>query len=338
MSDNRLDWFRCHQSKLLGALAAMPPDEQLIYVTVLLRIYEVNGPCPDDARALSLRTHLPVRRAVVAIDGLLAGAKPKLVRVDGGMMNGFAETELDERISFLKNQKAAGKKGASRRWEKTKENQSNGHGDPIATPMGSDAHLHLQRQKQSKRDSAYAESPRAPAALSLFGSSDIGTQPDLLPPVKDDWPSNAEALERFWNAYPPQRRTEKAKVAEKLVALHRSKRVTWAALMAGVGRYSRSSDVARGFAKGPMPWLNGGCWDDEIQTGGRNGNGAYEIATNAGGRSSAPHEDAIVAGMGRVAARRHAERADARRRDGAVEGSSDDCTGSNLESARAPHR
>ncbi|MDE2105509.1 MAG: hypothetical protein KGL39_50245, partial [Patescibacteria group bacterium] len=121
MSDNRLDWFRCHQSKLLGALAAMPSDEQLIYVTVLLRIYEVNGPCPDDARALSLRTHMPMRRVTAALDGLTGGTKPKLLRVEGGLMNGFAQAELDERINVLQRLKEGGKKGGSRRAEKIKE-------------------------------------------------------------------------------------------------------------------------------------------------------------------------------------------------------------------------
>ncbi|MDE2103579.1 MAG: hypothetical protein KGL39_40440, partial [Patescibacteria group bacterium] len=115
-------------------------------------------------------------------------------------------------------------------------------------------------------DSAYAESFRAPAAPSLFVGQVIENQPEPLP--ESDWPSDADALDQFWNAYPKQRRTEKANVAKKLTRLRAAGTVTWAELMAGVERYGRSSDVARGFAKGPMPWLNGGCWKDEIATRG----------------------------------------------------------------------
>ncbi len=86
--------------------------------------------------------------------------------------------------------------------------------------------------------------------------------PVLMSP-RDDWPT--DYVEQFWQAYPPQRRTEKAKVAKKLALIRKPGKVTWARLMAGLERYARSGDVARGYAKGPMVWLNGGCWDDEVR-------------------------------------------------------------------------
>lgn len=87
----------------------------------------------------------------------------------------------------------------------------------------------------------------------------------------DVWPKDYVA--QFWNAYPKQRRTEHAKVEKKLARLRATGSVTWKELMDGLARYRRSSDVARGFAKGPMVWLNGGCWKDEIETRGEDQGG-----------------------------------------------------------------
>lgn len=80
----------------------------------------------------------------------------------------------------------------------------------------------------------------------------------------DDWPENY--VEQFWSKYPPQRRTEKVKVVNKLALLRKHGKVTWAQLMDGLDRYCQSREVANGYAKGPMPWLNGGCWDDVRET------------------------------------------------------------------------
>ncbi len=52
MSD-RLPWFRCFPSALLGALAGLTADEGFVYVTVLLRIYETGGPVSETGRTLA---------------------------------------------------------------------------------------------------------------------------------------------------------------------------------------------------------------------------------------------------------------------------------------------
>ena len=75
MSSDRLPWFRCGPSALLGALSGLQPDEGLIYVTVLLRIYETGGPITDTARTLARRTGLTERRAGAAIEGLAEAGK-----------------------------------------------------------------------------------------------------------------------------------------------------------------------------------------------------------------------------------------------------------------------
>lgn len=96
---------------------------------------------------------------------------------------------------------------------------------------------------------------------------------------EDGWPT--DYVEQFWEQYPSQRRTEKAKVVKKLALLRKNKTVTWAKLMEGLARYGASREVANGYAKGPMPWLNGGCWDDV-----REAAPAQNRNTGPGGRKS----------------------------------------------------
>lgn len=74
----------------------------------------------------------------------------------------------------------------------------------------------------------------------------------------DDWPEDHLAV--FWNAYPPYRRTAKKTVAAKLATIRKSGEVTFARLMEGLRRYVATEPGE--YAKGPVVWLNGGCWDD----------------------------------------------------------------------------
>jgi hypothetical protein len=75
MTEDRLPWFHCYPSKLLGALSSMNSDQQLVYVTVLLRIYEVRGPCPDLISALARRVGFNKRRVSDALDYLYRAGK-----------------------------------------------------------------------------------------------------------------------------------------------------------------------------------------------------------------------------------------------------------------------
>jgi uncharacterized protein YdaU (DUF1376 family) len=81
MSD-RLPWFRCVPSALLGAMAGLQPDESLIYVTVIMRIYEVGGPIADNARTLGRRTGLTIKRAGAAIEDLAMAGKITILSDD----------------------------------------------------------------------------------------------------------------------------------------------------------------------------------------------------------------------------------------------------------------
>lgn len=75
----------------------------------------------------------------------------------------------------------------------------------------------------------------------------------------DDWPE--DFLEQFWKAYPPYRRSAKKTVHAKLLAIRRRRETTWSVLFEAVRRYA-ATDPGE-YAKGPVVWLNGGCWDDQ---------------------------------------------------------------------------
>lgn len=81
-------------------------------------------------------------------------------------------------------------------------------------------------------------------------------------------------------------------------------------------------------------WLDGDA-ERITKPGGWDGS-AYEVGSVAIGRSAAPHADALVAGMGRVAARRHAERESARREVDEVAGRADSVEDVDAGTERAP--
>lgn len=237
----RLPWFPCFPSKLLGALSGMRPDEGYLYWVVCLRIYEIGGPCADTLDALSRRTGLNKRRVSDNLDHLFRSGK--LIRQGDGIMNPFAEKVIGERTALREERVRAGRAGGLRTKEKTERKQEN---DPSKATAKSDQrgthlHLDLEIQKEGKED--------------------------IAPKRRDDWPD--DHVEQFWNRYPPFRRSAKKTVAAKLAGIRRRSEVTWERLMAGLDRYVASEPGE--FAKGPVVWLNGGCWDDEVQQRGQNG-------------------------------------------------------------------
>lgn len=67
---------------------------------------------------------------------------------------------------------------------------------------------------------------------------------------------------RFWDAYPAGRKTGKAKAAEAFAKVVRNGADTEAIIAAAI-EYAASPTGQGRFVKGPVPWLNAGCWDDD---------------------------------------------------------------------------
>lgn len=268
MAKERLPWFPCYPSKLLGAFAGMQPDEGYVYWIVCLRIYEVGGPCPDGDDVIARRAGMGLAKVTRAIERSFAAGR--LVRVEGGIMNPFAEEILSDsnavRESRAKSGRAGGNKTAEKKREKNKQNQQNGSSKSQASAKQNPTHIQEQVQFFSnEKNNAGAESA----------------------PARDDWPEDYLAV--FWNAYPPYRRTAKKTVAAKLATIRKSGEVTFERLMDGLQRYVATEPGE--YAKGPVVWLNGGCWDD-VFVGKRKvarpaGNGfAALLRQNSGGENA----------------------------------------------------
>lgn len=139
IDDGRLPYFPCYPGKLLGALAAMSTDHKIVYMMVLLRIYDVRGPCPDSLDALSLRCGINKRRTTDALDALFRAGK--LERVTGGIMNPFAAKVLIESEASRERLAKAGAEGGFATAKKYKKNQRNRPSDATATPQQQDLDL-----------------------------------------------------------------------------------------------------------------------------------------------------------------------------------------------------
>lgn len=123
MTKERLPWFPCDPGKLLGALNGMGPDEQLVYVVCLLRIYETGGSIKDDAEILSRRTHLSLKRVQVALD-ILFSTPNKLYRTtEGNISNSIAEDTLSTMRDRREVAVRTGQVGADAKWKKSRQQQ-----------------------------------------------------------------------------------------------------------------------------------------------------------------------------------------------------------------------
>jgi uncharacterized protein YdaU (DUF1376 family) len=127
-----------------------------------------------------------------------------------------------------------------------------------------------------------------------------------------DWPTDFE--NQFWQAYP--RRVGKQAAMRALGRVKKTNAVPWASMLLAINKFSTwAASKETRFVKHPATWLNAGCWDDELEVNGglfdgqatdakdRNGqgvNGAFDTARRNGGQTRG---DAILAGMGNIAAR-----------------------------------
>jgi hypothetical protein len=238
MAAERLPWFPCYPSRLLGALAGMKPSEGYVYWVVCLRIYEVGGPCRDTIDAIARRTGLSQRWVSDALD--LCFQSGRLIRHDDGIMNPFAMKILAEAKTLHERRFSSGKKGGIQSAQKRKQKQRRGPSKPSNLVQASvqqnptHLHLHLQEQEEEKKE-----------RLSSLRSG-------------SDWPSDYR--EQFWAKYP--RKTGKAAAIRKLDGVRKAGKVEFSSIMAAVEKYAAASRDPQ-FIKHPETWINKGCWDDE---------------------------------------------------------------------------
>lgn len=146
MTDDRLPWFPCYPSKLLGALAQMRPAEGYVYTIMLLRIYESGGRCADSLDAISKRTGYTRRVVSEMLDLLFRSGR--LVRVEAGISNPVAEVVMAESRALHDERKSAGREGGLRSAEKRKANQSVWSSKAAPPPQQNPTHLQLHKDSR----------------------------------------------------------------------------------------------------------------------------------------------------------------------------------------------
>lgn len=83
--------------------------------------------------------------------------------------------------------------------------------------------------------------------------------------VKDISQGLLDGFEDFWRVYPKERAGSKQKSMKKFVKIVQDKKATVEELIAGVTKYSKSEEVAKGFAKGCEAWLSDDRWKCEYK-------------------------------------------------------------------------
>ncbi|WP_156648355.1 hypothetical protein [Methylobacterium sp. Leaf108] len=284
---DRLPWFRCFPSALLGALAGLDPDEGLTYVTALLRIYETGGPVGETGKTLSRRTGLPERKASAALERLIEAGK-LLRTADGRIDSATTHDEIRWQTERRTDQSAAGKASAARRQKQAVEEKN------VASIKSDDQNDGQKDQRNQQNGSTPVERP--------FNHLDLEPEEEkegdkLLPFVGDRGGFPPKAFELWWIGYPHKVGKQAAEKAFERV--RRSGRVPWAALTDGVQRYIRTKPPDRSYCN-PATWLNEGRWDDEPSVG----NSGSLVAGFAPGRGRQPAGNSAVA----TALARHANR------------------------------
>lgn len=251
----RLPWFRCYPEKLLNALAAMPPDQQLVYVIMILRVYERGGPVADTIDAIATRCRMNRRRVSEALDALFRAGK--LARVEGGISNPFADVELRKQREISDARKRAGAAGAFSTNEKRKE---------------------IQGPEVGKRRANVQQT----LSLSL-PTGDSGTQG-----VEAERSSRIWDFDAFWRQYP--HKVGKGAARKEFDRAMKKKCVTFPDVMLGLARYAAKTDD-RPWCN-PSTWLHQERWLDQPAIGGVNGGQRQGSILDAFGRISGALDEA----------------------------------------------
>jgi hypothetical protein len=129
----------------------MQPPEQLVSLTVLFRIYEAGGACPDTLDALTRRTGYNKRVVSDALNRLFGAGR--LRRDPDGIRNPVADQVLEATKSLRKTRSVAGKEGAKVTNGKRPTNSAEGENFADVLPSAKSGYLHLQLHKQREEDS-----------------------------------------------------------------------------------------------------------------------------------------------------------------------------------------
>ena len=216
-----------YPSDWLAGTRGLSDVETGVYITLIARMYEMAGPIErDDARLSRLCGSKTKSSFAKALNYLIQ--EGKIQEVNGELFNERVQKEIKKVIE--KSSKASD--AANARWDK-KPNKNKGGINAGASPK------HM------------------PTACQLEPEPDIeGTN---VPSAR------ATRFDEFWDAFPHRNGAKKGrKGAEAKYRQAVRSGVSEQTLITAAWNYQGDADVQRGYGKGPIPWLNQECWNDEI--------------------------------------------------------------------------
>ncbi len=216
-------WFRFHPSRFMAGIRGLNANEVKVYISLLCRMYESDGPITADREILS--TYCEVRPSSFdkALDRLIRLEKIQIT-TDGRLINGAAAEEISYRASKSEIAKRAGKISS----EKKQENQS-----ASAAPA---EHPFNHKEEEKERDKKEEE---AKASLCILRFSE------------------------FWDAYPHREGKRNRAGAEKKYRAAVKSGVSEQTIIDGAIAAHNDARVRRGFARDPTTWLNQEGWSDQ---------------------------------------------------------------------------
>lgn len=233
---DRLPWFRCFPSALLGALAGLQADEGFVYTVALMRIYETGGPVIETARTLARRTGMTERRAAKALQELVTLGKLTILPT-GQIDAESTHDEIEWQHGMRSNNSAAGKSSAAKRAGKIQRNQRNAS---TSVEQSFNHKREENREEYSETTSLHTQRAR-----------------------KHEWPSDYR--DQVWALYP--KHAEKKDGMAALDALHRADKLPFETIRAGIERFAAHLSDPQ-YAPALHRWLKKERWNDEYPPSG----------------------------------------------------------------------
>jgi hypothetical protein len=243
-----LPWFPCHQRDLLLTLSAMSSDEQLHYVTTLLRVNETGGPISDDDHAMARRTGTTPRRMAAARARLVSTGN--LVEYNGGYVIPGVQDQIDEQREKIRTKSKQQRDRAKERWDRKEKNEENqqtsdavgmprdNHGTADAMPK--DARLQTTDLEKKEEDSR----PIAAATSQVIAN---------------------DPFDKFWAVYPKRKGTNQKKPARKLFQAALARGVDPDEIIAGAKRYAEDMaedhKIGTPYVARAETWLSKESWE-----------------------------------------------------------------------------
>lgn len=223
---NGLPYYKAYPRDFIEGTIGMPFDVKCAYRVVLDLIYLQGGALPDDARYISGNLGCSIRKWKSIREHLIEAGK---IEVSGEFLtNKRADKEIETLSKYRENQ--------AENARKSRKNKD------LEKPSQSQRALYPEPEPEEKKDTNVSCPKRAKRA------------------------TTPEGFEDFWNTYPHRNGVKRGKQkAEQKFRTAVKSGMTPDALIEAANRYRQDRQVIDGYAKDPATWLNGNCWEDEIE-------------------------------------------------------------------------